>query len=244
MLKQGPAKKICIYVGEDQQYHGQALYAAILDYLFYRGVSGASVIRGIAGFGADHKMHTARILRLTENLPVKIEFVETPEKLDEILPKLHDMVGVGLIDVQDTTILKPSQAHEGEAPDGLLPATKRAGKAKLMRIYIGENDKWHNKPLYQALVESLRANDIAGVTVYQGILGYGANRRIHQQKTMHLSHDRPIMLSVVDTEEKLRAFTPILDDMVAQGLVVLSDVDIVKYTHTVPLAKGESKETK
>ena len=183
MLKQGPAKKICIYVGEDQQYHGQALYAAVLDYLFYRGVSGATVVRGIAGFGADHKMHTTRILRLTENLPVKIEFVETPEKLDEILPKLHDLVGTGLIEVQDTTILKPSQAREGDEPDGLLPATKRAGKAKLMRIYIGENDKWHDKPLYQALVESLRANDIAGVTVYQGILGYGANRRIHQQKT-------------------------------------------------------------
>jgi PII-like signaling protein len=244
MLKQGPAKKVCIYVGEDQQYHGRALYAAVLDYLFYRGVSGATVVRGIAGFGADHKMHTARILLLTENLPVKIEFIETPEKLEEILPKLHDLVGSGLIDVQDTTILKPSQAREGEEPQGLLPPTKREGKAKLTRIYIGENDKWHDKPLYQALVESLRANDIAGVTVYHGILGYGANRRIHQQKTMTLSHDRPIMLSIVDTEEKLRAFAPVLDDMVTQGLVVLSDVDIVKYTHTVPQAKSGSKETK
>ena len=244
MLKPGPAKKVSIYVSEDQQYHGQALYAAVLDYLFYRGVSGASAVRGIAGFGADHKMHTARILRMTENLPVKIEFVESSEKLDEILPKLHDMVGVGLIDVQDTTVLKPSQAREGEEPGGLLPATKRAGKAKLMRIYIGENDKWRDKPLYQALVESLRANDIAGVTVYHGILGYGANRRIHQQKTMTLSHDRPIMLSIVDTEEKLRAFAPVLDDMVTQGLVVLSDVDIVKYTHTVPQTAGGSKESK
>src|ERR1700683_3476405 len=166
MLKPGPAKKISIYVGEDQQYHGQALYAAILDYLFYGGVSGATVVRGIAGFDADHKMHTTRILRLTENLPVKIEFVETAEKLEEILPKLHDLVGVGLIDVQDTTILKPSQAREEDDPGNSLPATKRAGKAKLMRIYIGENDKWRDKPLYQALVESLRANDIAGVTVY------------------------------------------------------------------------------
>jgi len=244
MLKPGPAKKICIYLGEDQQYHGQALYSAVLDYLFYRGVSGATVVRGIAGFGADHKMHTARILRLTENLPVKIEFVETPEKLQEILPKLHDMVGVGLIEAQDITILKPSHAKESDDPSSLLPATKRAGKAKMMRIYIGENDKWRDKPLYQALVESLRANDIAGVTVYHGILGYGANRRIHQQKTMTLSHDRPILLSIVDTEEKLRAFTPILDDMVTQGLVVLSDVDIVKYTHTAPEAQSESKEAK
>src|SRR6204780_5529333 len=105
MLKQGPAKKVSIYVGEDQQYHGQALYATVLDYLFYRGVSGATVVRGIAGFGADHKMHTTRILRLTENLPVKIEFVETAEKLEEILPKLHDLGGVVLIDLGDTTIL-------------------------------------------------------------------------------------------------------------------------------------------
>ena len=60
------------------------------------------------------------------------------------------------------------------------PSLKREGKAKLMRIYVGENDKWSDKPLYKALLESMRANDIAGVTVYQGILGYGANRRIHK----------------------------------------------------------------
>jgi PII-like signaling protein len=233
MLNPGPAKKVSIYVGEDQDYHGHALYAAILDYLFYRNVSGATVIRGIAGFGADHKMHTTRILRLTENLPVRIEFTESPEKLEEILPKLHEMVGTGLIEVQDTMVVKPSQASSKDELGTHNPPAKRTGKAKLMRIYIGENDKWRDKPLYQALVESLRANDIAGVTVYQGILGYGANRRIHQQTALNLSHDHPIMLSIVDTEEKLLAFVPVLDDMVKQGLVVLSDVDIIKYTHNV-----------
>ncbi len=106
-----------------------------------------------------------------------------------------------------------------------------------MRIFIGENDKWHDKPLHQALLEAMRANDIAGVTVYQGILGYGANRRIHKETTLNLSHDRPMMLSVVDNEEKLRAFFPILDGMILQGLVVLSDVDIIKYICTVARAK-------
>jgi PII-like signaling protein len=178
-------------------------------------------------------MHTTRILRLTENLPVKIEFTESPEKLQEILPKLHEMVETGLIEMQDSVVIKPPHASPEEDLASQVPPTKRAGKAKLMRIYIGENDRWHNKPLYQALVESLRANDIAGVTVYQGILGYGANRRIHQQKALNLSHDHPIMLSIVETEEKLRAFVPVLDDMVKQGLVVLSDVDIIKYTHNI-----------
>jgi PII-like signaling protein len=231
MLKAGPAKKVTLYVGEDHQYHGQSVYSAILDFLFYRGVSGANAVRGVAGFGADRHMHTMHIERLTENLPIKIEFIESPEKIEELLPKLQEMVGTGLIDVQDTTVVKPPEMSKKRAPQPVTPPLKREGKAKLMRIFIGENDKWHDKPLHKALVESMRANDIAGVTVYQGILGYGANRRIRKEGTLHLSHDRPIMLSVVDNEEKLRAYSPILDEMVQQGLVVLSDVDIIKYTH-------------
>jgi PII-like signaling protein len=231
MLTAGPAKKVSIYVGEDHQYHGNSLYAAILDYLFYRGVSGANVMRGVAGFGAHHHLHTTRILVLTENLPIKIQFIESPEKVAELLPTLHEMVGTGLIEIQDTQVVKPSAVVGKSEPQDAVLALKREGKAKLMRIYIGENDKWHGKPLHQALVESMRANDIAGVTVYKGILGYGANRRIHEDKTLSLSHDRPILLSVVDTDEKLRSFLPVLEDMVQQGLVVFSDVDIIKYTH-------------
>jgi PII-like signaling protein len=231
VLKQGPAKKVCIYVSEDRQYHGNAVYAAILDFLFYRGVSGATVIRGIAGFGADHHLHTARILRLTEDLPIKIEFIEEAEKVAALLPKLFEMAGTGLIDVQDTEIVKPTGPSKGQPqaqPDRPL---KIEGKAKLMRIYIGEQDRWKDKPLHRALIESLRANDIAGVTIYEGIAGYGANRRLRKEKALGFSSDRPIMLAVVDSEEKIRAYLPILDDMIGAGLVVLSDVDIIKYTH-------------
>jgi PII-like signaling protein len=232
MLKAGPAKKVTIYVGEDHQYHGHSLYSAILDYLFYHRVSGANVVRGMAGFGADHHLHSTRILRLTENLPIKVEFIETPEKAEELLPKLHEMVGTGLIEIQDTTVIKPAElAKKPEFRTEEAPALKREGKAKLMRVYVGENDKWHDKPLYKAIVESLRANDIAGVTVYKGILGYGANRRMHKGSALSLSHDCPVMLSIIDTEENLRKMTPLLDEMVKQGLVVLSDVDIIKYTH-------------
>jgi len=231
MLKAGPAKKVSIYVGEDHQYHGQSLYAAILNFLFYHGVSGASVVRGIAGFGADHHLHTTRIEVLTQDLPMKVEFIESPEKVEEVLPKLHELAGTGLIEIQDTMVVKPAEVAKKRTPLMNAPPLKREGKAKLMRIFIGENDKWRDKPLHTALIESMRANDIAGVTVYQGILGYGANRRIHRDSALHLSHDRPVMLSVVETEEKLEAYFPILDQMVLQGLVVLSDVDIIKYTH-------------
>ncbi|HLV94487.1 MAG TPA: DUF190 domain-containing protein [Candidatus Acidoferrales bacterium] len=233
MLKAGPAKKVVIYVGEDHKYHGQSSYSAILDFLFYKGVSGASVVRGIAGFGADHHLHTTRIERLTEDLPIKVEFIESADKVKDLLPKLQELVGTGLIEIQDTTVVKAAETEPSKrkSPAAALPPLKREGKAKMMQIYIGENDKWRDKPLYKALIESMRANDIAGVTVYQGILGYGANRRIHRDSALHLSHDRPILLSVIDTEEKLRAFSPMLDSMIQQGLVVLSDVDIITYAH-------------
>jgi PII-like signaling protein len=243
MLKAGPAKKVSIYVGEDHKYHGQSVYSAILDFLFYHRVSGANVVRGMAGFGADHHLHTTRIEVLTQNLPVKVEFIDSLEKVEELLPKLHEMVGTGLIEVQDTNVFKPSEVSSKGAPQPSSPPLKREGKAKLMRIFVGENDKWHDKPLYKALIESMRANEIAGVTIYQGVLGYGANRRIHKDSALALSHDRPVMLSVVDTEEKLQAYFPMLDEMVQQGLVVLSDVDIIKYTHNFATAERR-KETR
>jgi PII-like signaling protein len=239
VLTAGPGKKVGIYVAEDQQYHGSAAYAAILDFLFFHGVSGATVTRGIAGFGADHHLQTTRLVDLAVHLPVKIEFIETAEKVEELLPKLHAMVGTGLIEMHETTIVKPAERKQKHAgPEGL--AMKREGKAKMMRIYIGENDKWNGQPLYEGIVNGLRAHDVAGVTVYRGILGYGANRRIHKDAALSLSHDRPILLSVVETEEKLKAFMPILDQMMQQGLVVLSDADVIKYTHNY--AKTERRE--
>lgn len=237
MLAPGPGKKVGIYVAEDQQYHGASAYAAILDFLFFHGVSGATVSRGIAGFGADHHHHTTRLVDLSVRLPVKIEFIETAQKVEELLPKLHELAGTGLIEMHDTTIVKPAEKQRRRGAEQEGPPLKREAKAKMMRIYIGENDKWNGKPLYEAIVSGLRAHDIAGVTVFRGILGYGANRRIHKDATLSLSHDRPILLSVVDTEEKLQAFMPILDQMVQQGLVALSDVDVIKYTHNYQKAE-------
>src|ERR1700733_9913135 len=243
MLTAGPGKKVGIYVAEDQQYHGSVAYAAILDFLFFRGVSGATVTRGIAGFGADHQLQTTRLVDLAVHLPVKIEFVENAQKVEELLPKLQAMVGAGLIEMHDTTIVKPAEKTQKD-PAAEAPALKREGKAKMMRIYVGENDKWNGQPLYEAIVNGLRSNDIAGVTVYRGILGYGANRRIHKDAALSLSHDRPILLSVVDTEEKLKTFMPILEHMVKQGLVVISDVDVIKYTHNYEKAERRQETRK
>ncbi len=230
MLHAGKAVKVTIYVSEGSTHHGVPTYSSILDFLFYRGVSGATVLKGIAGFGADHHMHSSSFVEISDHLPLKIEFIESREKVDQLLGKLEELAGTGIIEIQETMVAKPAQtaaSKKAEVPSHL----KIVGNAKLMRIYVGGEDKWKNKPLHQALVEAMRANDIAGVTVYRSVAGYGAHRRSHKHHPLQLSSDQSVMLSVVDTEEKLQAFLPLVEQMVQEGLVVLSDVDIIKYSY-------------
>src|ERR1700675_1401914 len=106
MLSKGNAKKVTIYVNEDTQYHLGPLYESILTFLLHKSVSGATVTRALAGFGVHKMIHTPKMEALSEHLPLKVEFIETAEKVDELLPTLYDMVTDGLIEVQDTTVVK------------------------------------------------------------------------------------------------------------------------------------------
>jgi len=108
---------------------------------------------------------------------------------------------------------------------------KLEGKAKLLRIHFGEDDKWQGKPLYRAIVEKCRELDIAGATAYRGVEGYGASTLIRRSHLLSISHDAPVMVSVVDSEEKIRKLIPILDEMVDEGLIPMSDVEVIKYVH-------------
>jgi PII-like signaling protein len=230
MLEAGKAIKVSIYLSEGAARHGVSTYATVLDFLFFRGVSGATVLKGIAGFGADHHIHTTSSVEIAERLPLKIEFIESEEKVNELLPKLEELVGSGMIELQETRVAKPAQVSQPKvAPP--LEHVKIEGKARRMQIYVGESDKWDGKPLYEALVRAMRANDLAGATVNRGIMGFGAHGRIHKRGSFYLSHDASLTITVVDTEEKLRAFLPVVDRMVQEGMVVLSDVEIIKYTH-------------
>ena len=107
---------------------------------------------------------------------------------------------------------------------------KLAGRAKLVRIHFGEDDRWQGKPLYEAIVEEARRQDLAGATVYRGIEGYGASTRIHR-KHLLTSSDLPIMVSIVDEAEKIDRFLPVLESMVKEGLVAVSDVEVIRYVH-------------
>ena len=111
---------------------------------------------------------------------------------------------------------------------------KVEGTGLLARIYIGESDRWHGQPLYEAIVHFLRDRGMAGATVLRGIEGFGAKQRLHTTRILSLSPDLPILIEVVDTEKRLRAVLPELDAMVSDGLITIERVEVVAYR-----AKGD-----
>ena len=226
MLSKGPARKVCIYVNEDTHHNLAPLYEAILSFLIHKGVAGATAYRAIAGFGGNHVMHTPQVELLSEHLPVRIEFIDSAEKVEEVLPTLYEMVTDGVIEVQDTTVIK-SASREKKA-ELKLPHEKKSGKAKLLRIYLGEADRWHDQSLYDAIVKRLHMMDISGATVYRGIMGYGMKGHTHKQGLFRLSRDLPIMIAVVDSEEKIAQGAEAIEEMIEDGLIVISDVDFTR----------------
>ena len=106
---------------------------------------------------------------------------------------------------------------------------KLEGEGTLLRIYIGELDKWHHEPLYEAIVLRARERGLAGATVLRGPMGFGAHSRLHTAKILRLSEDLPVIIEIVDKEEKIQAFLPELDTMISDGLVTLEKVRVIIY---------------
>jgi len=102
-------------------------------------------------------------------------------------------------------------------------------EAILLRIFIGESDRWKHQPLYEALVLKAREMHLAGATVLRGPMGYGKSSRLHTSKILRLSMDLPLVIEIVDSEEKINSFLPVLDEMMKGGLVTLEKVRVIDY---------------
>ena len=104
-------------------------------------------------------------------------------------------------------------------------------EAQLLRIFIGESDKHHGQPLYEAIVQLARKNGMAGATVLRGIMGFGADSRMHTAKILRLSEDLPIVIEIVDKSERIAQLLPEIDVMIEEGLVTLEDIRVIAYRH-------------
>ena len=113
----------------------------------------------------------------------------------------------------------------------------------LLRIFIGESDKWHHQPLYEVIVLKARELHLAGATVLRGAMGYGKSSRLHTTKILRLSMDLPLVIEIVDSEEKINAFLPVLDQMIGSGLVTLEKARIIHYRGDVTQEPGATGHT-
>jgi hypothetical protein len=112
-------------------------------------------------------------------------------------------------------------------------------EAMLLRVFIGESDRWKHAPLYEAIVLKAREVHLAGATVLRGPMGYGKSSRLHTAKILRLSMDLPLVIEIVDTEEKIQAFLPVLDEMMKGGLVTLERVRVIDYRANPDLEEPE-----
>lgn len=109
MLQTGTAVKVILYLSDGAKHHGVPVYTSILDFLFKSGITGATVLKGVAGFGTTHRIHSAHILEISDHLPIVIVFIETREKVDAVLPELEKRATSGIIEIQETSIIVPAK---------------------------------------------------------------------------------------------------------------------------------------
>jgi uncharacterized protein len=108
---------------------------------------------------------------------------------------------------------------------------KLPAEAQLLRIFIGEADKYNGQPLYQAIVKLARESGMAGATVLRGLMGFGAHSRMHSANVLRLSQDLPLVIEIVDKPERIAQMLPKLDDMIKEGLITLEKINVIMYRH-------------
>lgn len=114
---------------------------------------------------------------------------------------------------------------------------KLPSESQLLRIFIGEADRYQGKPLHEAIVHLARQKGMAGATVIRGLMGFGADSRMHTAKILRLSEDLPMVIEIVDAPEKIESFLPLLDDMIKEGMVTLENVKVIAYRHNQNIEK-------
>jgi PII-like signaling protein len=215
-----------------------------------RGLAGATVWRGFLGLDINGKLLETSAWSLVDHVPVIVEIVDSPQAIGRFLADVEELVPEGLATLERAHVLlyRHSQkeadrsAMRPEVPGPItplstlpspeeFPAMRLSEDGQLLRVFIGESDVWHGEPLYRAIVLKARELGLAGATVLRGPMGFGANSRMHTAKLLELSTDLPIIVEIVDTPEKIQTLLPFLDEAVAEGLITIEDVRVLKYRH-------------
>jgi hypothetical protein len=214
------------------------------------GLAGATVLRGFFGLDISGKLLETGPWSLVDHVPVIMEFVDGPQVIGRFLSTIEELVHEGLVTLERAHVLLYRHTHKELeratmrldvpgpiAPLSTLPSPeefpimKLSENGQLLRVFIGESDYWHETPLYRAIVQKASELGLAGATVLRGPMGFGANSRVHTTKLLELSTDLPIVIEIVDSAEKIKTLLPFLDEVVAEGLITLEEVRVLRYRH-------------
>jgi len=227
--------------------HGMSpLYEWIVETAHREGLQGATVLKGFFGLRPEGSVLEEHTWSISQELPVIVEVVDEPARIEALLAKVEPVFREGVITLERAHVLL-YRAGPRQTPASLtarniiatVPTSAATGirtmkmpeNGVLLRIFIGESDKEpkRDRPLYEAIVRRAREAHLAGATVLRGPMGFGRHSRVHTAKLLELSTDLPILIEIVDSEEKVDAFLPTVDELVTEGLVTLEAVRIVRY---------------
>jgi PII-like signaling protein len=190
--------------------------------------------------GAEMSEHAWSI---AQDLPVVVEVVDTPERIEGLIAQVEPSFHDGVITLERAHVVIYGGPGERSAADRAIVTTRSLSAARgvktmtvpeegvLLRIFIGESDRepGGDRPLYEAIVLRAREAQLAGATVLRGPMGFGRHSRVHSASLLALSTDLPIVIEIVDAEEKIARFLPQIDELVTEGLVTLEAVRVLRY---------------
>ena len=228
--------------------HGMTpLYEWIVETAHHEGLQGATVLKGFFGLRPEGSVLEEHTWSISQELPVIVEVVDEPARIEALLATVEPVFREGVITLERAHVLLYRAGSQRETPAPLtgrnIIATTTTSAAYgvrtmkvpengvLLRIFIGESDKepGRDRPLYEAIVRRAREAHLAGATVLRGPMGFGRHSRVHTAKLLELSTDLPVLIEIVDSEDKVDAFLPMVDELVTEGLVTLEAVRIVRY---------------
>lgn len=227
--------------------HGMSpLYEWIVETAHHEGLQGATVLKGFYGLRPEGSLLEEHTWSISQELPVIVEVVDAPARIEALLAMVEPVFREGVITLERAHVLlyragtrETTGPLNGRNIRGTVTTSAAAGvrtmkvpeNGVLLRIFIGESDKepGRDRPLYEAIVRRAREAHLAGATVLRGPMGFGRHSRVHTAKLLELSTDLPVVIEIVDAEDKVEAFLPTVDELVTEGLVTLEAVRIVRY---------------
>jgi uncharacterized protein len=240
---------LCRVPLSNRAHHGsEPLYQWIVETARHEDLQGALVLKGIMGLRPDGTVVREHAWSVSQEVPVVVEIVDGPRHVERLLARIEPALREATVTLERAHVALYRDADSGLKPRDTAPrcdvvATQDRSAALevktmkipeegvLLRVFIGESDreKVGDRPLYEAIVLRAREAHLAGATVLRGPMGFGRHSRMHSAKLLEVSTDLPIVVEIVDAEEKIRAFLPVVDELVTEGLVTLEAVRVLKY---------------